>query len=88
MAFKRKKRENNTFESPQQMFRDHYKRKGINGILDYQSEMIDQYMDHIDDADIALEMPTGSGKTLIGLLIGEYRRRMNKERVVFVCLSL
>jgi len=34
---------------------------------------------------LALELPTGSGKTLVGLLIGEYRRRKNKEKVVFLC---
>jgi hypothetical protein len=30
-------------------------------------------------------LPTGSGKTLVGLLIGEWLRRKNKERVVFLC---
>ena len=36
-------------------------------------------------SDVALELPTGTGKTLIGLLIGEYRRRKLRERVVYVC---
>jgi hypothetical protein len=30
-------------------------------------------------------LPTGSGKTLIGLLIGEWRRRRFGERVVYLC---
>ena len=36
-------------------------------------------------SDVAIELPTGTGKTLIGLLIGEYRRRKFHERVVYVC---
>jgi hypothetical protein len=35
--------------------------------------------------DVALQLPTGSGKTLVGLLIGEWLRRKNQERVVFLC---
>jgi superfamily II DNA or RNA helicase len=37
-------------------------------------------------ADVALQLPTGSGKTLVGLLIGEWLRRKNREPVVFLCL--
>jgi len=32
--------------------------------------------------DVALQLPTGSGKTLVGLLIAEWRRRKYGERVV------
>ena len=35
--------------------------------------------------DVALQLPTGSGKTLVGLLIGEWRRRKYAERVVYLC---
>jgi hypothetical protein len=35
--------------------------------------------------DLALELPTGTGKTLVGLLIGEFRRRARNERVAFLC---
>lgn len=38
-------------------------------------------------SDVALELPTGSGKTLVGGLIGEYRRRKNGHRVVFLCTT-
>ncbi|OEF97770.1 DEAD/DEAH box helicase family protein [Desulfuribacillus alkaliarsenatis] len=86
MGFRIKTRENVNFDTPQEMYKDNKKRK-INGPLDYQSKMIDQYMekDVINKKDIAIELPTGSGKTLIGLLIGEYRRRKNKEKVVYLC---
>src|SRR4051794_10671970 len=35
--------------------------------------------------DVAMQLPTGSGKTLVGLLISEWLRRKNNERVVFLC---
>jgi hypothetical protein len=40
---------------------------------------------HTESADIALELPTGTGKSLIGLLIGEWRRRAREERVLYLC---
>jgi len=42
-------------------------------------------MDHVDKHDIALELPTGSGKTLVGLLIAEWRRRTKRQRCVLLC---
>ncbi|MBT2217118.1 DEAD/DEAH box helicase family protein [Virgibacillus dakarensis] len=85
MSFRIRKKENNNFDSPQEMYKDNKKRV-INGTLDYQSKMIDIYMKKaLNERDVAFELPTGSGKTLIGLLIGEYRRRKNKEKVVYIC---
>ena len=85
MQFVTRKRENVNFSSPQEMY-DDYKNRSINGIQDYQSKMLDLYMkEGIDKADVALELPTGTGKTLIGLLIGEYRRRRFHEQVVYIC---
>lgn len=55
------------------------------GPLDYQAAMLDLYIKNVDKKTVALELPTGSGKTLVGLLIGEYRRRKNKEKVLFLC---
>jgi Rad3-related DNA helicase len=34
---------------------------------------------------VALQLPTGSGKTLVGLLLAEWRRRKNREKVVYLC---
>ncbi len=42
-------------------------------------------MDHVDKSDVALELPTGSGKTLVALLIAEWRRRTKRERCVLLC---
>lgn len=85
MGFRIKKVDNTNFDTPQEMYKD-YKKRTIQGTLDYQSKMIDNYMQQaFSKRDVALELPTGSGKTLIGLLIGEFRRRKNKEKVVYLC---
>lgn len=84
MAFKIRKKEDFSYSSPQEMYQDN-KLKKIMGPLDYQAGMLDLYMNNIDKRTVALELPTGSGKTLVGLLIGEYRRRKNKEKVLFLC---
>lgn len=35
--------------------------------------------------DVAIELPTRAGKTLVGGLIGEYRRRAHRDRVACLC---
>lgn len=41
-----------------------------------QAEVLERYaLDHLESADVAVEMPTGAGKSLVALLIGEYWRR-------------
>ncbi len=89
MAFKTKKIENSDFQTPQEMFQDN-KLKTIKGILDYQSQMLDNYLqtiseNNIVDKNVAIELPTGSGKTLVGLLIGEFHRRKYKRKCLFLC---
>jgi replicative superfamily II helicase len=34
---------------------------------------------------VAIELPTGAGKTLVGLLIAEFRRQTFNERVAYLC---
>lgn len=83
--FRLNKSEVNNFNTPQEMY-DDYKNKKIEGIYDYQSKMIDLYMKNADtESDIALELPTGTGKTLVGLLISEFRRRKYNEKVIYLC---
>ena len=38
-----------------------------------------------DKKDVAIQLPTGSGKTLIALMIAEWRRKKFQERVIFLC---
>lgn len=84
MAFKIRKKEDFSYSSPQEMYQDN-KFKKIMGPLDYQASMLNLYVENMNKKTVALELPTGSGKTLVGLLIGEYRRRKNKEKVLFLC---
>ena len=69
---------------PESLFRD-LRSRTVEGLLSQQADMLREYMNHIDEQDISLELPTGSGKTLVGLLIAEWRRRTRKERCVFLC---
>lgn len=50
-----------------------------------QAEILRSYKDHSTASDLAFELPTGSGKTLVGLLIGEWRRLRHRERVAYLC---
>ena len=89
MAFKTRKIESNNFLTPQEMFQDN-KLKSIKGILDYQSQMLDNYLTTLNDSviinkNVAFELPTGSGKTLVGLLIAEFHRRIYNRKCLFLC---
>lgn len=72
------------------LFRDLKNRDpSIQHLWSHQADIIRAY--HKEDnkkdrgKDIALELPTGTGKTLVGLLIAEWRRRTKGERVVYLC---
>lgn len=84
MAFKTKDSTEFNYDTPQEMYQDN-KMKNIMGPLDYQSMMIDKYVNVMSKKNIAMELPTGSGKTLISLLIGDFRRKKNKEKVLYLC---
>jgi replicative superfamily II helicase len=61
-------------------------RRSIPGVLLHQGEIMRSYAAQaLTEPDVALQLPTGSGKTLVGLMIGEWRRRKFKERVVYLC---
>jgi hypothetical protein len=45
----------------------------------------DYYTDHKKSKNVGIELPTGSGKTLVGLLIAEWRRRFLKQRILYLC---
>ncbi|MCZ2404467.1 DEAD/DEAH box helicase [Paenarthrobacter sp. Z7-10] len=52
----------------------------------HQTDQLRTYFDkHKETADVALELPTGSGKTLVGMLIAEWRRRHLRQRTVYAC---
>jgi hypothetical protein len=85
MAFKKTPPPQVVPDSPEKILLDLPRRK-IPGVLLHQGEMMRTYANTgVDKPDVALQLPTGSGKTLVGLMIGEWRRRMFHERVVYLC---
>jgi hypothetical protein len=73
------------YETPEALLHD-LRPQQIQGLLAHQADIIRDYVDTAKElSDVAFQLPTGSGKTLVGLLIGEWRRRMKNERVVFLC---
>ena len=71
MAFKRPPPVTSVPDSPERLFLDLPRRK-IPDVLPHQKEMMRAYVSKgINKSDVALQLPTGSGKTLVGLLIAE-----------------
>jgi hypothetical protein len=85
MAFKKAAPKTAVPESPDKLLLE-LPRRTIPDVLPHQREVMRKYAAQPADLqDVALQLPTGSGKTLVGLLIGEWRRRKNQERVVYLC---
>src|SRR5579871_3315071 len=85
MAFKIPEKRTVCPDDPESLFRD-LRKKTVPGLLSHQADLLRSYLAvHTTHADIALQLPTGSGKTLVGLLIAEWRRQMYRERVVYLC---
>ncbi|MBW2037887.1 MAG: DEAD/DEAH box helicase [Deltaproteobacteria bacterium] len=58
----------------------------IRDLFAHQADILREYYKfHRNSRDVGIELPTGSGKTLVGLLIGEWRRRILNQRVLYVC---
>lgn len=85
MAFKIPEKRTVCPDDPESLFRD-LRKKTVPGLLSHQADLLRSYLAvHTKHPDIALQLPTGSGKTLVGLLIAEWRRRKYGERVVYLC---
>lgn len=85
MAFKKTTNFAPVPETPDKLFLDLPRRK-IPDVLPHQSDTMRAYaLEALDEEDVALQLPTGSGKTLVGLLIAEWLRRKNGELVVYLC---
>lgn len=55
-------------------------------VMPHQKEILEAYAaQHQGTADLALQLPTGSGKTLVGLLIADWRRVKFGNRAVYLC---
>ena len=85
MAFRTATSGDSVPDSPDKLFRDLTRRK-FPDVLPHQAETMQAYAEQgVTPPDVALQLPTGSGKTLVGLLIAEWRRRKFNERVVYLC---
>lgn len=74
-----------SLDTPEKMFLDFSDRK-FQGLLTHQGHVLDEYQKKgLSQPNVAIKLPTGSGKTLVGTLIAEWRRRREHERVVYVC---
>ncbi|NTU50166.1 MAG: DEAD/DEAH box helicase family protein [Desulfobulbaceae bacterium] len=87
MAFKISQKFSVSIKDPESLFRD-LRDRTVEGLLAQQADMLRKYMDHVDKSDVALELPTGSGKTLVALLIAEWRRRTKQDRCVLLCPTI
>lgn len=85
MAFKSIQPSSSAPESPEKLFLELPRRK-VPSVLPHQRDILNKYVaEAVDVPDVALELPTGSGKTLVGLLLAEWRRRKFQERIVYLC---
>jgi hypothetical protein len=72
-------------DTPDKLFRELTRRK-FPDVLPHQAEVMQAYArTAVALPDVAMQLPTGSGKTLVGLLVAEWRRRKFQERVVYLC---
>lgn len=86
MAFKNRAPQPATPDDPEQLYRTLAGRDGAPPALwIHQGDVLRAWhSDHVDSADVAIELPTGAGKTLVGGLIAEWRRRAKQERVAYL----
>ncbi|WP_027346380.1 DEAD/DEAH box helicase [Hamadaea tsunoensis] len=73
--------------NPEAHYRDLPRRPGaVSGLWAHQGDLLRTYAgSHLDDSDLALELPTGTGKTLPGLVIADWVRRNRSGRVAYTC---
>jgi len=82
MAFRFPNTSASVVDSPEAMFLD-WRSRTIPGLLSHQADPIRAYAEKAAaKSDVALQLPTGSGKTLVGLILAEWRRRKYGNRAL------
>lgn len=77
-----------TYASPEELFAKLPNRAKTHGYLrGPQADALRDYANLADKSDIACELPTGTGKTTVGLLIAEWCRRQTGERAAYLTLT-
>jgi superfamily II DNA or RNA helicase len=90
MAFKRRQvSQPEDFDDPVDLYQRLSERGGVGPIWDHQGQVLRSWhsQPYRDARDVALELPTGAGKTLVAGLIGEFQRRTVGDRVAYLCLT-
>ncbi|MEO6703264.1 MAG: DEAD/DEAH box helicase, partial [Jatrophihabitantaceae bacterium] len=89
MAFKRlSSSSTERFEDPVDLYNWLSERTGAPPLWDHQGQVLRSWHERFAAAgDVALELPTGAGKTLVAAVIGEFQRRTAGDRVAYLCLT-
>src|SRR5687768_12877665 len=75
-------------DSPEAMFYALTRKKSHAYLRGPQQDALRAYLSKAKKAnDFALELPTGAGKTTVGLLIAEWHRRQSQGRTAFLTLT-
>lgn len=77
-------------ESPESVFRSLRPTDGeVRHLWAHQADLLRDYQKiGATSQNVAVELPTGAGKTLVGQLLGEYRRRALSQRVAYLCPTI
>lgn len=76
------------YETVQDLFANLPNRAASHGYLRVpQGDVLKDYHKSSQHHDIAIELPTGTGKTTVGLLIAEWKRRVSSNRVAYLTLT-
>jgi hypothetical protein len=85
MVFKRKTRGPASVDTIEGLFQD-LRGRSIQSPWGHQVDLWRTYeRDAVNEQDVALQLPTGSGKTLVGVVLAEWRRRKFQEKIVLLC---
>lgn len=87
MSFVIRPRQEDQPETPEALFRSLRPRdRSVRDLLLRQGDVLREYSRvRVQESDVAVELPTGGGKTLVGLLIAEWRRKTLGQRVAYLC---
>ncbi|MHA1409497.1 MAG: DEAD/DEAH box helicase [Candidatus Odinarchaeia archaeon] len=84
--FQRRKKHVSKNKDMEILFKDLSRDTEIDDLLSHQADILRDYQEHhINSKDVGIELPTGSGKTLVGLLIGEWRKINLNQRILYLC---
>lgn len=84
----RKPKSTPAYDSPEELFSKLPNRAQSHGYLrGPQQDALRAYIENKHESDIALELPTGTGKTTVGLMIAEWRRRQSRRPAAYLTLT-